>query len=120
MPQDRKLPSLLPWQHAERDSCSTPGAAAAFDVANPKEPKPPPKGSKKPPQPHLAAQCGFPSRAEAEWALCHVEPKLYNPNPNPSPNPNPNPNPNQAAAAMRPWRGGRAAANPNPKPEPYP
>jgi len=38
-------------------------------MSNPKPPKPPPKGSKKPPQPHLAAQCGFPSRSEAEWAL---------------------------------------------------
>ena len=38
-------------------------------VSNPKPPKPPPKGSKKPPQPHLAAGCGFPSRSEAEWGL---------------------------------------------------
>jgi len=38
-------------------------------MSNPKPPKPPPKGSKKPAQPHLAAQCGFPSRVEAEWGL---------------------------------------------------
>uniref|UniRef100_A0A7S3AZQ2 Uncharacterized protein n=1 Tax=Haptolina ericina TaxID=156174 RepID=A0A7S3AZQ2_9EUKA len=40
-----------------------------WKMANPKPPKAPAKGSKKPPQPHLAAACGFPNKAEAEWAL---------------------------------------------------
>jgi len=41
---------------------------AVHKLSNPNPPKQP-KGSKKPPAPHLAAACGFPSRAEAEWAL---------------------------------------------------
>ena len=40
-----------------------------WKLANPKPPKPPPKGSKKPPQPHYSEECGFPSRDECEWAL---------------------------------------------------
>jgi len=53
-----------------------------WKIANPKPPKPPPKGSKKPPQEHLYAKCGGtvgpmggtaleggPSRTESEWAL---------------------------------------------------
>ena len=40
-----------------------------WKMANPKPPKPPPKGSKKPPQPYYAEDCGFPSREEVEWAL---------------------------------------------------
>jgi len=44
-----------------------------WGFTNPKPPKPPKKG---PPKEHLAATTGFPSRAEAEWALLEVEPKL--------------------------------------------
>lgn len=40
-----------------------------WKLANPKAPKPPPKGSKKPPQPHYSEICGFPTRDESEWAL---------------------------------------------------
>ena len=45
-----------------------------WKLANPKEPKPPPKGSKKPPQPWYSQECSalssvFPSMAECEWAL---------------------------------------------------
>jgi hypothetical protein len=40
-----------------------------WKLANPKAPKPPPKGSKKPPQPHYSDMCGYPSRGECEWAL---------------------------------------------------
>ena len=40
-----------------------------WKIHNPKAPKPPPKGSKKPPQEHYSLKCGFPSREEAEWAL---------------------------------------------------
>jgi len=40
-----------------------------WKLANPKPPKPPPKGSKKPPQPYYSEMCGFPSIAECEWAL---------------------------------------------------
>jgi len=42
---------------------------AIHQMSNPKPPKPPPKGSKKPPPVHYAANCGFPSRPESEWAL---------------------------------------------------
>ena len=42
---------------------------SVWKLANPKEPKPPPKGSKKPPQEWYSQKCGFPERFEAEWAL---------------------------------------------------
>jgi len=40
-----------------------------WKLANPAAPKPPPKGSKKPPQPYYSEMCGFPSVPECEWAL---------------------------------------------------
>ena len=45
-------------------------------ISNPKPPKQPDKRSKKPPVPHLAADCGFPGRDETETALLAVNPML--------------------------------------------
>lgn len=54
----------------ERDEAQgTEFMKTIWKLANPKPPKPPPKGSKKPPQPHYSLECGFPSREECEWAL---------------------------------------------------
>ena len=68
--------------HATRDDCkrylvqcdrdeeqATAFMRTIWKLANPKAPKPPPKGSKKPPQPHYSEICGFPTRDECEWAL---------------------------------------------------
>ena len=55
-----------------------------WQLANPKPPKPPGKGSKAPPKRHYSQECGFPSRDECEWALLGTRSELKDTDKGPS------------------------------------
>ena len=79
---DRRGLPHLPRRHVP-DRSQAGGATRETGATSPRDetqgmdflktiwPKPPAaaKGSKKPPQPYYAEDCGFPSREEVEWAL---------------------------------------------------
>lgn len=74
-PKVASSPAPPPTLDLAPDSCCVLTGRLCSPSRYAQAPKPPPKGSKKPPQEHYSEILGFPSREECEWALLGTKDK---------------------------------------------